>query len=65
MIKDKKVTKGEERLLKKEEINSSAGPSLREVELTLINDLLFKQDLVVKVVAADGHCLYRCVSACN
>ena len=62
-IKDKKSTRDEERLIKKEEISSSAGPSLREVELNRINDLLSKQDLIVKIVAADGHCLYRYVHA--
>ena len=46
----------------KEEINSTSGPSLREVELDRINSLLLEQDLTVKVVASDGHCLYRCTN---
>lgn len=56
---DKKVSKDTERQLLKEEIKSTSGPSLREVELDRINCLLLKQDLTVKLVASDGHCLYR------
>lgn len=56
---DKRVSKDTERQLLKEEIKSTSGPSLREVELDRINCLLLEQDLTVKVVASDGHCLYR------
>jgi hypothetical protein len=59
IIQDKRSSKEVERQLKKEEINSNAGPSLREEELIKINELLLKEDLEVKLVASDGHCLYR------
>jgi hypothetical protein len=62
ILQDKKISKVTERQLLKEEINSTSGPSLREVELDRINSLLLEQDLTVKVVASDGHCLYRCTN---
>lgn len=62
IFQDKKVSKDTERQLLKEEIHSNSGPSLREVELDRINSLLLEQDLTVKLVASDGHCLYRCTN---
>lgn len=57
--KEKKVTKEEQRQILKEEINASAGPSLREMEIAQITIALTKQDLCIKEIASDGHCLYR------
>ena len=66
IYQDKKVSKDTERQLLRQEISSNSGPSLREVELDRINSLLLEQDLTVKVVASDGHCLYRYTySACG
>ena len=57
--KDKKVTKEEQRQLVKEDIHANAGPSLREMEIERINSVLTKQNLCIKEIASDGHCLYR------
>ena len=57
--KGKKVTKEEQRQLVKEDIQANAGPSLREMEITRINSVLSKQNLCIKEIASDGHCLYR------
>lgn len=53
------MSKDRERQQAKETIDSHAGPSLRQLEFDRINDLLLKEDLTVKVVPSDGHCLYR------
>ena len=57
--KDKKVTKEEQRQLVKEDIQANAGPSLREMEIARITSVLSKQNLCIKEIASDGHCLYR------
>jgi OTU domain-containing protein 6 len=57
--KEKKVTKEEQRQVLKEEINASAGPSLRELEIAQITAALLKENLCIKEIASDGHCLYR------
>ena len=62
--KDKKVTKEEQRQLVKEDIHANAGPSLREIEIERINSVLTKQNLCIKEIASDGHCLYRYNSLC-
>ena len=57
--KDKAKAKDAEREARKEEIASTAGPSLRQIELDAINALLRKENLAVKEVISDGNCLYR------
>ena len=57
--KEKKVTKEEQRQVLKEEINASAGPSQRELEIAQIAGALTKENLCIKEMASDGHCLYR------
>jgi OTU domain-containing protein 6 len=57
--RDKKTQKESERELKKEEIDANAGPSMREMELSRLKELLAKQSLTIKEIPSDGHCLYR------
>ena len=57
--KEKKVAKEEERQHLKEEISASAGPSMREMEMARLSEALSKQNLVIKEIPSDGHCLYR------
>lgn len=46
-----------------EDETANAGPSLRDVELRQIEDVLTPLNLAVDEVDADGHCLYRAVAA--
>mmetsp|Transcript_21734 Transcript_21734/g.40567 ORF Transcript_21734/g.40567 Transcript_21734/m.40567 type:complete len:301 (+) Transcript_21734:159-1061(+) len=46
-----------------EEETANAGPSMRQVELEQIQAILTPQNLAVREVEADGHCLYRAVAA--
>eukprot|EP00980_Cylindrotheca_fusiformis_P008835 scaffold1888_cov120-Cylindrotheca_fusiformis.AAC.5 len=43
--------------------NANAGPSLRQLELQQIKDVLTPLGLDVDEVEADGHCLYRSIAA--
>jgi len=45
----------------KEEIRRNAGPSMREEELKMLNDILARENLCVKEVPADGNCMFRAV----
>lgn len=42
-------------------IQAEAGPSLREIELEKINKQLLAENLCIKPISSDGHCLYRLV----
>ena len=57
--REKKTQKESERELKKEQIDANAGPSMREMELTRLKELLAQQSLTIKEIPSDGHCLYR------
>ena len=46
-----------------EEEVANSGPSLRDVELERIKDVLLPLDLKIVEVKADGNCLYRAVGA--
>ena len=60
--KEKKQEKEKEKEHLKAEIKASAGPSLRQVELTSLNSILAKDGLKVKEIISDGHCLYRAIA---
>ena len=59
--KDKKSQKDSDRVKRKEEIQATAGPSMRQVELEAINRMLHSRGLRVKEVLSDGNCLFRYV----
>ena len=61
--KEKKALKTKEKEAEKEKFREAMSnvPSSREVESAQLNKMLEKEGLVVKDVAADGHCLYRLV----
>jgi hypothetical protein len=61
--KEKKLLKEKEKLAEKEKLKEEMAdlPSQRQEELAALNRQLLPEGLEVKDVAADGHCLYRCV----
>jgi OTU domain-containing protein 6 len=58
---NKKKTEGENRKKIEEEIKISGGTE-RQKELNLIQEQLNSLGMTLKIIASDGHCLYRSVS---
>jgi OTU domain-containing protein 6 len=60
--RERKKEKEDEAQREKEAIRAGAGPSMREVELDALNDVLGAENLTVKEVASDGNCMYRSIA---
>jgi len=60
--RDRKKEKEAQAEREREEIRANAGPSMRETELDVLNDVLGAEKLVVKEVASDGNCMYRSIA---
>ena len=61
----KEKQKEKERRYKQElaEMNANAGPSLRRIELELLDQQLKPLSLTIIEIPSDGNCLYRAVAA--
>ena len=61
----KEKQKEKERLYKQElaELDANAGPSLRRIELELLDKQLTPLSLAIVEIPSDGNCLYRAVAA--
>ena len=62
-MQERRANKELEKERIKEEMIKAAGPSAREEELKVINDVLKKDSLRVKEILSDGNCLYRSVDS--
>jgi OTU domain-containing protein 6 len=60
--RERKKEKEDEAQREKEAIRAGAGPSMREVELDALNNVLGAEGLTVKEVASDGNCMYRSIA---
>jgi hypothetical protein len=61
----KKKQKEKERLVQEElaEMDANAGPSMRQLELELLDAQLLPLALKISEIQSDGNCLYRAVAA--
>ena len=57
--REKKKEKEKQSELEKEAIRANAGPSMREEELSALNNMLKTEGYQVNEIVSDGHCLYR------